>query len=122
ERVLVPGGELIAVLGGGPVADDREPDAFHHFAALVSGAPRLGDSRTRSEAGWRALFAGWRVEPFERWEIDLDGTFEQAWQFFATSYELSPRDAARVRDELFARTGAHVRCRLAVFLARARRA
>jgi SAM-dependent methyltransferase len=124
DRVLAPSGELLAVLGGGPIAGDTS-DAFHQFLEILDRSPRrvprLGDPRTRSEAGWRALFAGWDVAPFERWEVELGGTFDAAWQFLSTSYELLSDDAAAVRDELHARVGDEPRCRAALFFARVRR-
>jgi SAM-dependent methyltransferase len=123
ERVLVPGGELLAVLGGGPVAGDREPDAFHAFLSILArhprAVPRLGDPRARTEAGWRALFAGWDVAPFERWELDLGGTFDDVWAFLGASYELVRTDADAVRAELHAAIGDRATCRVAMFLARA---
>ena len=118
-RVLVPGGEFVAVLGGGPVADGH--DVFHRFVELLEQSPRLGDPRTRSETGWRTLFDGWNVMPFERWEVELGGSFAEAWEFLATSYELAPDDATAIRDELHAIVGERASCRAALFLARARR-
>jgi len=118
-RVIAPGGEFLAVLGGGPIADDREPDAFHEFVTLLPAARALGDSRARSEAGWRALFdeSQWSVSPFERWELELGGTFDEAWEFLGASYELNG-DLA-IRDRLHARVGDRARCRVVMFLARA---
>jgi SAM-dependent methyltransferase len=122
-RVIAPGGELLAVLGGGPIADDTEPDAFREFAMLLPPTRRLGDSRARSEAGWRALFdeSQWSVLPFERWELELGGTFDDAWEFLATSYELDADHASSIRERLHARIGDHTRCRVVMFLARALR-
>jgi SAM-dependent methyltransferase len=122
-RVIAPGGEFLAVLGGGPVADDSEPDAFHEFVTLLPPTPRLGDSRARSEAGWRALFdeSQWSVSPFERWELELGGTFDDAWEFLGASYELNAEHARSIRDRLHARVGDRTKCRVAMFLARARR-
>lgn len=123
-RVLAPGGAFLAVLGGGPV-DGGEPDAFHRFLAILGrrprAVPRLGDARTRTEAGWRALFAGWHVAPFERWAINLGGRFDDVWTFLDASYELAPADAAAVRAELRAATGERAACRVAMYLARATR-
>ena len=122
-RVIAPGGEFLAMLGGGPVADDRERDAFHEFVTMLEPRQRLGDPRARSEPGWRALFdeAQWIVSPFERWELELGGSFDDAWEFLATSYELDCDRARSIRDELHARVGDHARCRVAMFLARAQR-
>jgi SAM-dependent methyltransferase len=120
-RVIAPGGEFLAVLGGGPIADDREPDAFHEFVTLLPPSRSLGDSRARTEAGWRALFdeSQWSVSPFERWELELGGTFDDAWEFLGASYELHG-DVA-IRERLHARVGDRARCRVAMFLARAAR-
>jgi SAM-dependent methyltransferase len=123
-RVLVPGGEFVAVLGGGPVANG-EPDAFHRFVSILDRvprvAPRLGDARARSEAGWRELFAGWRVAAFERWEVDLGGSFDDVWSFLRASYELTSDAETAVRDELRAAVGDRAACRVVFFLARALR-
>jgi len=123
-RVIAPGGEFLAVLGGGPIADDSEPDAFHEFVMLLPPARRLVcDSRARSEAGWRALFddSQWSVSPFERWELELGGTFDDAWEFLGASYELDAARERSIRDRLHARVGDRTRCRVAMFLARAGR-
>jgi SAM-dependent methyltransferase len=122
-RVIAPGGEFLAVLGGGPIADDSEPDAFHEFVTMLGPAARLGDVRARSEAGWRALFDGarWTVSPFERWQLELGGSFDDAWEFLGASYELSADRARSIRGELHARVGDRARCRVAMFLARAQR-
>lgn len=113
-RVLVPHGAFHAVLGGGPTADGD--DAFHRFLAL--GRPRgiaLGDPRARSEAGWRQLFAGWDVT-FERWAIDLSGTLDEVWAFFAASYQAH----ADVRAALAAAYGeARVPCTVVMWCATA---
>lgn len=86
DRVLVAGGAFHAVLGGGPRADAPD-DAFHRFLSLARPrGPALGDPRTKSEAGWRALFAGWDVG-FERWPIDLSGTLDEVWAFLSSSYQ-----------------------------------
>ena len=117
-RVLAPGGWFAAVLGGGPVAEPPggagdagdAGDAFRCFLEIAGArlrAPRLGDRRARSERGWRELFAGpagsagWAIA-FERWEVDLGGTFDEVWRFLGASYELSPEDAGAVRAELAA--------------------
>ncbi|HEY3805601.1 MAG TPA: class I SAM-dependent methyltransferase [Kofleriaceae bacterium] len=122
-RVIAPGGAFLAVLGGGPTAEGPR-DAFHEFLAILDEErriPALGDPRTRRETGWRELFAGWNVAPFERWEIDLGGTFDEIWQFASTSYELSGANVNAIRDELHARVGDRGACRAAMFLARAER-
>ncbi|CAN5463346.1 class I SAM-dependent methyltransferase [soil metagenome] len=121
ERVLVPGGEFVAVLGGGPTAEGD--DAFHRFLAILdrspSHAPRLGDRRARSEQGWRELMPGWQLEPFERWQLDLGGTFDEVWEFLGSSYEVCPDHAEAIRGELRASSGEHVACNAVVYLASA---
>lgn len=120
DRVLAPGGRFVAVLGGGPTADGH--DAFHDFLArLPKGGRRFGDPRARSEAGWRALFAGWSEPVFERWELELSGRFEDVWTFLGASYELTPTDAARLHDELAPRYPAVAPCRVVTFCAEVRR-
>jgi SAM-dependent methyltransferase len=102
HRVLVPGGMFAALLGGGPTATGD--DAFHRFLAILAphlrDAVRLGDPRTRSEAGWRDLFAGWSEPTFTRCELDLGGTFEDVWAFVGASYELPSPVAGEVRVQL----------------------
>jgi SAM-dependent methyltransferase len=126
-RVLVPGGSFHAVLGGGPTADGD--DAFHRFLAVGRGVlaamPGAGDPRAKSEAGWRALFAGWEVG-FERVEVDLGGSFEDVWRFLGASYELAAGDVAAVRAatevavaDLVDGEG-RVPCRIVMWLANAR--
>ncbi len=122
ERVLVPGGEFLAVLGGGPTAEGH--DAFHRFLAILDrtpiAAPRLGDRRARSEGGWRELMPHWRIDPFERWQLDLGGTFDEVWSFLGSSYELDPASAEAVRAELLATCGqGRIACAAVVYLARA---
>ncbi len=121
-RVTAPGGSFVALLGGGPVAlaSDDPPDAFHQFLALAR--PRsmaLGDARARSEAGWRALFPRWHVAPFERWELDLGGAFDDVWAFLSACYE--PFDREPIERELRASHGSSTRvpCRAVTWLARA---
>lgn len=121
-RVLAPGGDFLALLGGGPTATGD--DAFHRFLALLPprAAPRLGDSRAKSEAGWRELFAGWRVAPFERWELDLSGTFEQVWSLLGASYEVPPERESALRAGLRTATkewGERIPCAAVTYLARA---
>jgi SAM-dependent methyltransferase len=134
-RVLAPGGRFLALVGGGPVAEPVEPaepdarDAFHRFLAIAGPrlrAPRLGDPRVRSERGFRELFAGWAEVSFERWEVDLGGSFDEVWAFLGASYELPPEDAGAVRAELAASIGpaaaaGRVPCRMVTWLGTARR-
>ncbi len=133
SRVLAPGGRFLALLGGGPVAEPPDPDArdaFHRFLAIAGPrfrGPRLGDPRVRSERGFRELFAGWTEVGFERWEVDLGGSFDEVWAFLGASYELPPEEAGAVRAELAASLGAaagaegRVPCRIVTWLGTARR-
>jgi hypothetical protein len=132
-RVLAPGGRVAALLGGGPVAEPLDPsgpdarDAFHRFLAIAGPrlrAPRLGDPRVRSERGFRELFAGWTDVGFERWEVDLGGSFDEVWAFLGASYQLPREEADAVRAELAAQLGAgaegRVPCRMVTWLGTAR--
>lgn len=114
RRVLAPGGSFHALLGGGPTA--AGDDAFHGFVELLPRGGALGDPRARSEAGWRELF-GQPVE-FERWAIDLSGSFDEVWQFLGASYQLVDREPDRVREALRARfPGERVPCTVACYYA-----
>ena len=119
-RVLEPGAPFLALLGGGPTADGA--DAFHAFAEQVPrGAIRFGDRRARSEDGWHELFRDdWRDITFERWELDLGGTFDEVWAFLGASYQLAAGEGAdAARTSLRARfPGDHVPCRIATYVAR----
>jgi SAM-dependent methyltransferase len=117
-RVLAPGGTFHALLGGGPTADGD--DAFHAFAALLPRGQALGDPRAKTEAGWRALFSDWRDLRFERWPVNLSGSFDDVWRFLGASYQL--RDAERVRAALRARFPYDpVPCTIATYYARVTR-
>jgi SAM-dependent methyltransferase len=124
-RVMKPGAPFIALLGGGPTADGD--DAFHRFVQLLSrskaGGPisnvhGFGDRRASTEAGWRELFAGWSEPTFERWPLDLGGSFDDVWTFLSSSYQLRDSDADRIRDKLRdAFPGDHVPCTAATYCA-----
>ncbi len=121
DRVLRPGGSVLAVLGGGPVAAPAPDDAFPIFLELLAGSaepPVIGDPRARSEAGWQLLFPGWELPAWERLELVLDGDFEALWSFFAASYEL-PADPCPLRTALAQRIASPSRCRAVTWLARA---
>jgi SAM-dependent methyltransferase len=124
-RVLEPGGQFLALVGGGPTAEgSEETDAFQAFASLLyandSTARGFGDRRASTETGWCELFAGWTGDRFERWELDLSGSFDDVWSFLGASYQLKATDAAAVRDRLRARfPGERVPCRVATYFARA---
>jgi SAM-dependent methyltransferase len=112
-RVLVPGGRLAAMIGGGPV--DGSVDAYARFVAIARFAPLGGDPRSRSEAGWRALLAGWRDIAIERVELDAGGTFAEIWAFcLANGYGLV--EPERTRAALHAAVGEVAACRAVVWL------
>ncbi len=111
-RVLVPGGSVLAVIGGGPVADPID-DVFPDFLARLQGR-----ALPLVRRDWTAVFAGWTVAPWERHELVLDGTFDEIWPFLAACYEL-PEDPEPLRAEL-ARPGP-LRCRAVTWLIRATR-
>jgi SAM-dependent methyltransferase len=121
RRVVVPGGRFAAVLGGGPTADGDRGDAFHRFLAIAAlRGPGFGDRRARSEHGWRALFG--QPARFERFELDLSGSFEDVWRFLGASYQLAQDDAPGIRDRLRAAYAgrAIVPCRVVMWLAQVR--
>ena len=113
-RVLRPGAPFVATLGGGPTAHGN--DAFHRFLALAQfRAPRQGDPRAKTEAGWRALFG--QPVTFERHELDAGGTADEVWDFLAAvaAYELATVDAAPIRAALA--TPGHSECRAVIWIA-----
>lgn len=119
-RVLAPGAPFLALLGGGPTADGD--DAFHAFTRMLPRGRALGDRRASSETGWRELFGGWRDLTFERWPIDLSGTFDEVWPLLGSSYQLADVDADAVRAALRAQfPGDHVPCTVATYFARVTR-
>ncbi|MGN6109267.1 MAG: class I SAM-dependent methyltransferase [Kofleriaceae bacterium] len=128
-RVIAPGGWFAAVLGGGPTA--HGDDAFHRYLALTAeiqrAAPRFGDPRTKSEEGWRELFAGWGAIAFERWELDLTGSFEQVWHCLGGTYAMEQVDRAAIGEQLRAVVAdlidgeGRVPCRMVAWLATVQR-
>jgi SAM-dependent methyltransferase len=114
HRVLAPGATFHALLGGGPVADGE--DAFHAFARLMPTSPPMGDPRSKRPEGWREIFQGWSEPTFERWELDLSGSFDDVWLFLGASYSLT--DEARVQHALRAAFPTDpVPCRVACYYA-----
>ncbi len=103
-RVLAPGGLLLAVVGGGPVAGD-EDGVYERWLAATRTARAalpplaLGDRRASREDGWVAAFGphGFGAVRFERFEADLGGTRAQVLQVLATSY-----DCARLAPDALA--------------------
>ena len=123
-RVLKRGSPFIALLGGGPTAHDQ--DAFQHFTSLLPRGDQIGhgfgDRRASSEAGWHELFRGWRDITFERWPLDLGGTFDEVWTFLSSSYQLRVADHDRIRAALrVAFPDPHVPCTVATYCATATR-
>jgi len=118
DRVLEPGAPFLALLGGGPTAEGN--DAFHALAEHVRGGRGYGDRRARSEDGWRELFGdAWRDITFERWELDLGGTFDEVWAFLGASYQLADGTVDAARAALRERfSGHHVPCAVATYFAR----
>lgn len=124
-RVLRPGAPFIALLGGGPTADGH--DAFHAFVEMMSMSKAagpvhsyrgVGDRRASSEAGWRELFAGWSAPVFERWPLDLSGTFDEVWTFLSSSYQLRDDAARWIPDKLREQfPGERVPCSVVTFCA-----
>lgn len=121
-RVLKPNASFIALLGGGPTADGR--DAYHAYAERLSTRLSLGDRRASSEAGWRELFAKWSGAAditFERWPVDLGGSFDDVWAVLSATYA-HPTDDTAIRDAVRAEfPGDHVPCTFVTFLATVRR-
>jgi len=119
-RVLRPGAPFIALVGGGPSAHGR--DAFHAFASHLPGGRRFGDPRASSEQGWSELFRTWTHEPrFERWPLDLGGSFDDVWTFLSSSYQLPAGEAERIRGEVRAEfPGPRVPCTVVTYLATVR--
>lgn len=116
-RVLRPGAPFIALLGGGPTAHGR--DAFHAFASHLPVGRRFGDPRASHEEGWRALFRA--RAGFERWPLDLGGSFDDVWTFLASSYQLPASGADRIREAVRAEFPApRVPCTVVTYLATVR--
>lgn len=116
DRVLAPVATFHALLGGGPVAEAGYEDAFHAFARRMPPSPPMGDSRSKRPEGWRELFAGWGEPTFERWELDLGGSFDDVWLFLGASYSLTEAD--RIQRELRAAFPTDpVPCRVACYYA-----
>ncbi len=129
-RVLVPGGALLAVLGGGPVAGDADGVYERWLAAtrpLREALPplALGDRRASREDGWRDVFRGFTDVQFTRFEVDLGGTRAEVWDTLATSYACARVDrgalVAAFEALLPVATAAHIPLRAVLWLARATR-
>ncbi len=121
-RVLMPGAPFLALVGGGPTGSGS--DAFHAFARLLAAGPALGDRRASSEAGWHELFGerAWRDVSFERWELDLSGSFDEVWELLGSSYQLVDDDRDGVRSALREQLpDERVECRVASYCARVTR-
>lgn len=86
RRVLRPGGRFAFVVGGPGVEGDVWSRLVDAFLALPRRTLRLGDARSRSEAGLRALMAGFeqvRIEPFV---VTVPGDRATIWAQFQSTY------------------------------------
>jgi ubiquinone/menaquinone biosynthesis C-methylase UbiE len=108
-RVLRPGGRFAAIVGGGP----KVGDPFELFLDLMiqtrhddQRVPRIGNKRTRTDAGLQALFgenhAFTAPLQIDEYYVDFGGSFEQVWAGVSTIYDLMHHSAEQ-RDELRAR-------------------
>ncbi len=125
-RVLEPGAPFIALVGGGPTADGH--DAVHRFLDLLTMTKAAGpvadplitrsDRRASTEAGWHELFAGWRDITFERWPLDLGGSFDDVWTFLSSAYQFRADYTEHVQRQLRAAfPGEHVPCTVVTYCA-----
>ena len=126
-RVLAPGGRFVAVVGGGPVEPPPPGDAFAAFLELVRPAmvalavPRLGDPRSRSEAGLRALLGpyGLEVVGFARHVVELGGAWGPVAEALLSTYgveRLTHEAREALATALHAQVGDAPRCAMVVFL------
>ncbi len=128
-RVLKPGGNFFAVVGGGP----KVGDPFELFLDIMLAQrrdeekiPRIGERRGRTEEGLSKLFAS--VPQFasplsvHHTYVDFGGTFEQVWQRVRTIYDLMPMGAEQLATlkeafrEGLGRREAHIPCTMAIRL------
>lgn len=111
DRVLAPGGRLVALLGGGPALREP-PEGFDVLLALfderLRGRARaaLGDRRAADPERFCALWQarGYRVR-WQRHELDFGGSVGEVWASLAACYDvvrLTPHEA-RALAAAFAR-------------------
>lgn len=130
DRVLMPGGRLVALLGGGPALREQ-PHGFEVLLSLLDerlrGRPRaaLGDRRAADPERFCALWQarGYRVS-WQRCELDFSGSAGQVWANLAACYDvarLTPHEAralaAAFSRECMRRFGEHVPATMVTFLA-----
>jgi SAM-dependent methyltransferase len=121
-RVLRPGAPFLALVGGGPTAEGR--DAFHAYVERLPRRMSLGDRRASSETGWRELFTAWSGAAeitFERWPVDLSGSFDDVWQLLSATYGHPPDDKSIHKALRAEFPGDRVPCTMVTFLATVRR-
>jgi SAM-dependent methyltransferase len=99
-RVLAPGGEVVAIVGGGPAADAGDDDALTAMAARA--LPGDGDPRVRDPRAWQAWWPG-RAIAWTRIETRVAGA-----ALVPTLARLARVPGAAVRDAIGARSSARV--------------
>jgi SAM-dependent methyltransferase len=87
RRVLRPGGQLVAVVGGTSVASDVQKSVFAELDRVrTAPAGGWGDPRTRSEAGWTEILAGWEDVRFEPFHVARTLAPGALWSFLEVAY------------------------------------
>lgn len=132
DRVLVPGGRLVAMLGGGPALGEQ-PHGFDVLLSLLDERLRgraraaLGDRRAADPERFCGLWQarGYRVR-WQRCELDFGGSVGQVWASLGACYDvarLTPHEArslaAAFSRECARRFGARVPATMVAFLAQA---
>ncbi|MCE4053723.1 class I SAM-dependent methyltransferase [Pseudomonas sp. Au-Pse12] len=108
HRVLVPGGQLSAVVGRQFLLGELGP---HYLQAFRAAARRdqlaplaLVDQRTQSEDGWRQLLGRhFRSLHFEPLDLPWTPTFEELWDALGDTYDLdrlTPANQALMKNQL----------------------
>jgi len=98
RRVLRPGGELAAVMGGGGAAPEANAwsllgqrlrqEPFH--------GPAIGDKRAYSEEGLREILGGFAEVHVERMLLDLSGTPDEIIALLHETYDVERMEPERV--------------------------
>lgn len=130
DRVLAPGGRLVALLGGGPALREA-PEGFDVLLSLLGARLRgraraaLGDRRAADPERFCALWQarGYAVR-WERCELDFSGSVGEVWASLAACYDvvrLTPHEArslaAELARECTRRFGPHVPAAMVTFVA-----